>query len=112
MPSSSWRTQDNHKPVNAVTDFSTNDGEKVRLTGARDIVKFAADNPDGHRAFIHQLFQHTTKQAVNVYGPDMLENLRQSFVASGCNIRQLLAEIAVVAASRGMPEPGPKTALK
>ena len=99
-----WRTQDNNKPVNAVTDFSTDEGEKVHLTGARDIVKFAAENPDGHRAFIHQLFQHTVKQAVNVYGPDTLEELRQSFIKSGCNIKLLLSEIGVVTAMRGMPE--------
>ena len=107
-----WRTKDNDRPINAVTDFATNDGDKIRLTGARDIVKFAAENPDGHRAFIHQLFQHAAKQAVNVYGPDALENLRKSFAASGCNIRQLLGDIATIAASRGMPETGPKTALK
>ena len=97
-----WRTQDNNKPVNAVTDFATEEGEKVHLTGARDIVKFAAENPDGHRAFIHQLFQHTVKQAVNVYGPDALEDLRASFDKSGCNIKQLLSDVAVMTAMRGM----------
>ena len=107
-----WRTKDNNKPVDAVTNFATNDGEQIRLTGARDIVKFAAENPDGHRAFIHQLFQHASKQAVNVYGPDVLENLRQSFAASGFNIRKLLVDISVIAASRGMAEPVMKTAQK
>ena len=100
-----WRTQDNNRPINAVADFSTDEGQTIRLTGARDLVKFAVENPDGHRAFIHQLFQHTIKQSVNVYGPDTLESLRQSFTASGFNVRKLLAEIAVIAASRGMPEP-------
>ena len=100
-----WRTQDNNKPINATTDFNTDEGQTIRLTGARDLVKFAVENPDGHRAFIHQLFQHTVKQAVNVYGPDTLEALRQSFTSSSFNIRKLLAEIAVIAASRGMPEP-------
>ncbi|MDB6119439.1 MAG: cytochrome c [Verrucomicrobiaceae bacterium] len=99
-----WRTKENDKPINAVTDFSTDEGQTIRLTGARDLVKFAVENPDGHRAFIHQLFQHTAKQAVNVYGPDTLEELRQSFTASGFNVRKLLAEIAVITASRGMPE--------
>jgi hypothetical protein len=75
-------------------------------------VKFAAENPGGHRAFIHQLFQHTAKQAVGVYGPDTLETLRQSFVSSGFNIRKLLGEIAVVAASRGLPETESKVAQK
>ena len=29
-----WRMKDNHKPVNAVTDFADDEGETVRLTGA------------------------------------------------------------------------------
>lgn len=105
-----WRTQENKKPINATTDFSTDEGETIRLTGARDLVKFAAENPGGHRAFIHQLFHHTVKQAVDVYGPDTLETLRQSFVASGFHIRKLLTDIAVLSAARGLPEPEPKVA--
>ncbi|HEY3897915.1 MAG TPA: DUF1592 domain-containing protein [Chthoniobacter sp.] len=105
-----WRTQDNNKPVNAVTDFNTDEGDTVRLTGARDLVKFAAENPSGHRAFIHLLFHHTVKQAVDTCGPDALETLRQSFVNSGFNIRKLLTTIAVDAATRGLPDTAAKTA--
>jgi len=99
-----WRTKENNRPINAVSNFSTDEGETIRLTGARDLVKFAAENPGGHRAFIHHLFQHTAKQAVGVYGPDTLETLRQSFADSGFNVRKLLAEIATIAAARGIPE--------
>lgn len=107
-----WRTQDNNKPVNATSEFSTDDGDKIHLTGARDLVKFAAETPSGHRAFIHLLFQYTVKQAVNVYGPDELEDLRQSFTKSGFNIRKLLTDIATVAAARGLPEPEAKAAAQ
>ena len=103
-----WRTKENDKPINPVSDFATDEGETIRLTGARDLVKFAAENAGGHRAFIHHLFHHTVKQAVGVYGPDTLEDLRQSFAASGFNVRKLLAEIATIAASRGLPESAPK----
>jgi hypothetical protein len=105
-----WRTKENDKTINPVSDFATDEGETIRLTGARDLVKFAAENPGGHRAFIHHLFHHTTKQAVGVYGPDTLEALRQSFVGSGFNIRKLLVEIATVGASRGLPDAIPKVA--
>jgi hypothetical protein len=107
-----WRTKEDNKPINPVTDFATDEGDTIRLTGARDLVKFAAENPGGHRAFIHQLFHHTAKQAVGVCGPDTLETLRQSFVASGFNIRKLLAEIATAAAMRGLPEAEAKVAKK
>ncbi len=105
-----WRTKENDKLINPVTEFATDEGEMIRLTGARDLVKFAAENPSGHRAFIHHLFHHTAKQAVGVYGPDTLEALRQSFVGSGFNVRKLLVEIATVAATRGMPDAAPKVA--
>ncbi|MDQ3624984.1 MAG: hypothetical protein M3463_21305, partial [Verrucomicrobiota bacterium] len=86
------------------------EGNTIRLTGARDLVRFAAENPNGHRAFIHHLFHHTAKQAVGAYGPDTLEALRQTFVGSGFNIRTLLAEIATIAATRGLPDATPKVA--
>ncbi|MEQ1858307.1 MAG: DUF1592 domain-containing protein [Chthoniobacteraceae bacterium] len=98
-----WRTKEGDKPIDAASDFSTNEGQTIRLTGARDLVKFAAENADGHRAFIHQLFQHASKQAVNVYGPDTLEMLRKTFAESDYNIRKLLTEVAITAAMRGMP---------
>jgi hypothetical protein len=105
-----WRTKEGDKLINPVSDFATDEGQTIRLTGARDLVKFAADSPGGHRAFIHHLFHHTAKQAVGVYGPDTLEALRQSFVNSGFSIRKLLVEIAVTAASRGLPDATPKVA--
>ncbi len=105
-----WRTKENDKPIDSVADFATDEGETIRLTGARDLVKYAAENPGGHRAFIHELFHHTAKQAIGVYGPDALENLRQSFTASGFNIRKLLTEIAIISAARGLPDPAPKVA--
>jgi len=105
-----WRTKEDDKPIDPVTDFATDEGQTIRLTGARDLVKFAAENPNGHRAFIHQLFHHTVKQDVGVYGPDTLEALRQSFTTSGFHIRKLLAEIATIGAMRGLPEADPKLA--
>jgi hypothetical protein len=107
-----WRTKEDEKPINPVSDFATDDGETIRLTGARDLVKYAAENPGGHRAFIHHLFHHTAKQAVGVYGPDTLEALRLSFVGSGFSMRKLLVEIATISASRGLPDAAPKVALQ
>jgi mono/diheme cytochrome c family protein len=107
-----WRTKEGDKPINPVADFATDEGDTIRLTGARDLVKFAAENASGHRAFIHHLFHHTAKQAVGVYGPDTLEELRQTFAMSGFHIRKLLAEIATISASRGLPDATPKVARR
>jgi len=97
-----WRTKDNNKPVNAVSDFASNDGKTVHFTGPRDVVNYVADNPSGHRAFIRHLFNHLVKQQIPAYGPKALEDLQKNFTASGCNIQKLITEIAVVAASDGV----------
>ena len=100
-----WRTKDNNKPVNAVSEFADADGLKVRLTGPRDIVNYVADNPSGHRAFIRHLFNHTIKQQIPAYGPQVMEQLQRSFSASGCSVQKLLIEIALVSALDGVVLP-------
>lgn len=92
-----WRMKDNNKPVNAVTDFATDEGKTVHLTGPRDIVNYVADNPSGHRAFIRHLFHHFVKQEPMAYGVPTLDNLQRDFAANGCNIQRLLVEVAVTA---------------
>lgn len=91
-----WRTQDNHKPVNPISEFDDDQGKTIRLTGPRDIVNYVADNPAGHRAFIRHLFNHLIKQPFPAYGPSVIDNLQQHFAASGCNVQKLLIEIALV----------------
>ena len=92
-----WRTKDNNKPVNPVSEFSTHEGKMVRLAGPRDIVNYVTANPSGHRAFIRHLFHHLIKQDPTAYGPKALDDLQKSFAASGCNIQKLMIEIALVA---------------
>jgi mono/diheme cytochrome c family protein len=101
-----WRTKDNNKPVNPVGEFSDDEGQKVRLSGPRDIVNYVADNPSGHRAFIRHLFHHTVKQQVPAYGPKVMDDLQRQFAASGCHIQKLLLEIALTAALDGVAADG------
>jgi len=97
-----FRTTDNAKPVDAQAEYLTAEGERVTLRGARDLATHAAGSADARRGFVRQLFQHTVKQAPAAYGPDTLANLDREFLASGCHIRNLLVEIAVVAALNGL----------
>ena len=91
-----WRTKDNHKSVNPISEFADDQGKTIRLTGPRDIVNYVADNPAGHRAFIRHLFNHLTKQPFPAYGPSVIESLQQHFAASGCNVQKLMMEIALI----------------
>ncbi len=97
-----FRTSEGDRPVDAVSDYTTDDGETVRLTGARDLAQFAAGSEQAQNAFIEQLFNQIVKQPMLAYGPKVLNHLRQSFVASGFNVRQLLVDIAATSALHGV----------
>ncbi len=102
-----FRTQDGSRPVNAVSEYVTDDGEKVRLTGARDVAQFAAASEHAQNGFIEQLFHQVVKQPMRAYGADVQSRLRQSFVASGFNIQKLLVDIATTSALHRLEKPTP-----
>ncbi|MBP6783435.1 MAG: DUF1592 domain-containing protein [Verrucomicrobiales bacterium] len=90
-----WRTKDRDKPVNPASDFKTENGDTIKLTGARDVAEFAANTPSAHRTFIEQLFHHFVKQPVRAYGNDEMEILRAGFENSGFSISELIKQIAL-----------------
>lgn len=97
-----YRATENGRPVDAVSTYTGDEDEKIRLTGARDVADFALANERACQTFIEQLFHHLVKQPAMAYGPDTLEHLRVSFIASHYNIQHLVAEIATLAALRGV----------
>ena len=103
-----FRTSDGDKPINAVSDYTTDDGETIRLRGARDVAEFAAASEHAQNGFIEQMFHQIVKQPLLAYGADVPARLRQSFVASGFNMRQLLADIATLSARHGVEKPREK----
>jgi cytochrome c553 len=105
-----WRTKDNNKPVDAIAEFDTEDGEVVKLTGPKDLADYAVNSESAHRAFVRQLFNHTVKLPAAAFGEDTLDKLRENFAANGFNIQKLIAEIATTAALDGLPKPAPKVA--
>jgi hypothetical protein len=100
-----FRTQENNRPIDAASDYTTDEGETIRFHGARDLAEFAAASEPAQNGFIEQLFHQIVKQPALAYGPETMSRLRQSFVASQFNIRELLAEIACVSAGRGADKP-------
>jgi hypothetical protein len=103
-----FRTEDNHKPVDATSDYPTAEGQVLRLTGARDLAVHAAQSDEARQGFVRQLFLHSVKQAPAAFGTDTLPRLDTAFIDSNYHIRQLLTEIAVAAAAR----PNPNLALQ
>ena len=96
-----YRTEDTGRAIDAASDYADDEHASVRLAGARDVAEFAIASEHANRAFIEQLFHHLIKQSPRAYGPATLARLRDSFIASGYNLRTLLADIATLAALHG-----------
>lgn len=97
-----FRTSDHDQPIDPVSEYLTDEGEKIRLTGAHDVAEFAIHSEQAQNAFIEQMFHHVVKQPLLAYGTDTLNRLQKSFVASDFNMQQLLVEIAAISASHGI----------
>ena len=97
-----FRTRENDRPIDAVSDYTTDEGQTIRLAGARDVAEFAAGSEQAQNGFIEQLFHQVAKQPMLAYGSDVMDHLRQSFVASQFNLPKLLAEIATLSALHGV----------
>ena len=93
-----YRTEENGRPIDAASDYEADEGPTVRLASAADVAEFALSNEPAQRAFVEQLFHYLVKQPPAAYGSDTTARLRDAFVASGFNLRGLLAEIATRAA--------------
>jgi PAS domain-containing protein len=105
-----FRTLENDKPINAESDYTTSDGEVLRLRGARDLAQHAATSRDARLGFIRQMFHHTIKQAPAAYNPDTLSRLDDLFQSSGFHMRDLLVEMVVTCARHGLnPKPPGKS---
>jgi hypothetical protein len=100
-----FRTRDKDRLIDTVSDYTTDDGQTIRLAGARDVAEFAVGSEPAQNAFIEQLFHQVVKQPILAYGPDVMDRLRQSFVASQFNIQKLLVDIVTVSALHGMEKP-------
>ena len=88
-----FRTTDNNKPINSESDYTTDEGEVIRLRGPRDVASHAVSAESARRGFVRQLFQSMVKQPPAAYGARTLDELEAGFVASGHHIRNLIVEI-------------------
>ncbi len=66
-------------------------------------LRWAAEH--AQNGFVEQLFHSVVKQPMRAYGPDVMDRLRQSFVASEFNVQKLLVDIATISAMQGIEKP-------
>lgn len=95
-----FRVKERGKDVDTSGQYTTREGRQVDFAGPRDLAEFLVSSDDAHRAFVNRAFQHFVKQPIAAYGADRLNELTQAFRESGFRIRNLLVEVAVIAATR------------
>ena len=105
-----WRMEDNHKPVDSVVEFDTEEGGPMHLAGPSDVAALAVKSEHAHQAFVRQLFHYTVKQPPGAFGGDTLNTLKGQFEAEEFNIRKLLVEIVLTKAQEGLSVDAPKVA--
>ncbi len=97
-----WRDKDNGKPINTTSDFIDDDGEKIRISSAKDVAKFAIGSESARQSFIHHLFKHMVKQPVGASRDDGIEILEKRFTEGGYKIRDLVVDSVIIDVTRGM----------
>lgn len=93
-----FRLRERDKPIVTSGQYTSRAGDNVEFNGPQALAEYLAGSDEAQRAFIGRAFQHFVKQPVAAYGTDTLDRLAERFAAGGFNIRELLVEIAVVAA--------------
>lgn len=94
-----YRSSEREMPIDASGSYITRSGELVEFKTPQELADHLATHEDSHRAFVARTFQHFVKQPPAAYGPETVDRLVEKFAKSGFNIRELLIEIAVVAAT-------------
>lgn len=99
-----YRDIDRGKNVDSQGGYTDKSGEFVEFDGIEELSQYLAESRDAHEAFVRRAFQHFVKQPPAAYGPETLDKLVEEFRANKYNIRKLIIEIAVVAASSPLHE--------
>jgi len=100
-----YREQEREKLIDPTGRYTDRSGVEVDFPGPHELAKFLASSDDTHRAFVNRAFQHLVKQPPAAYGANTLDKLTEKFRQSGYSVRELIVEIAVIAAIEGLNEP-------
>lgn len=94
-----YRTEENGRVIDAGGRYNTRADEDVQFVGPAQLATMLASSEDVQRAFVNRAFQHFVKQPPAAYGANTEDRLLKMFIESEYDIRKLLVEIAVTAAT-------------
>ncbi|MEM9643568.1 MAG: DUF1588 domain-containing protein [Planctomycetota bacterium] len=94
-----FRESESNQPIDARGGYTDRNGDRVEFNGVADLADYLSSSDDAVQGFVHRLFQHFTKQPPAAYGPGTLDRLITHFRTHDHNVRDLVVEIATIAAS-------------
>jgi hypothetical protein len=92
------REQERSTAIDASGKYIDRAGQQIEFTSVTDLTQYLVTSDDVVTAFINRMFLHFVKHPVGAYGENRLDELKTRFRESGYSIKELLVEIAVVAA--------------
>ncbi len=95
-----FRIQEKSKLLDPSGNYLDRNGREVSFSGPRELADYIVKSDDAHRAFVNRTFQHFVKQPAAGFGPGTLDELTVRFQQNNFNINDLVAEIALIAATR------------
>ena len=93
-----YRQTERAATIDASGSYTTRDDRLVEFATAEDVARFLAESPDAKRALVNRAFQYFVKQPPAAFGETTVDALCEKFADKQCNIRELIVEIAVLAA--------------
>lgn len=102
-----FREEEQGKAIDATGSYTSRDDQREEFASLSDVSQYMVTSDDAARALVNRAFQYFVKQPAAAYGVDTLDQLTENFKNSDYKLRDLILEIAVLAATQPVVEPEP-----
>lgn len=93
-----FRSSEKAREIDSSGRYQTLDGEFIEFNNARELAESLASSSQTYRSFVQEIFVHLVKQPIQAYGPNLWDELTSSFCQLEYDIRELVVQVATVAA--------------
>ncbi len=95
-----FREKEKGKAIDASGIYTSRDDQTEKFASLNDVSQYMVNSDDAARALVNRTFQYFVKQPAAAYGVDTLDRLTDNFRNSDYKLRDLIVEIAVLAATQ------------
>ncbi|MEL7335744.1 MAG: DUF1588 domain-containing protein, partial [Planctomycetota bacterium] len=94
------RKTEKSKPIQSEGRYIAPNGESIAFLGIAQLSRSLVQRKETQRAFVSAIFEHFTGDPLAAYNREQQQRLLDGFRESGFHIRRLVADIAIMVASR------------